>query len=542
MPRNRGQGIIVSPFKHPFWEAFGTIGPLPLCNDEWKTIELSNQIRGKADWQRKYKDNAITEKWRKEFVEQVKGTTKYAEDIVDFVLKELLWYEKLADNKAGFQCGCNDAIVFSDTAIDPAVKEKFVKHAKALEELFETPDYHPGSNNQVVDLLHPSLFPLQYGTTPIKTEDGYVIAEYSEDISKTKPEVLQFGVSKKFQWLPAVMGLKEGKFEFTSYINNLHPVKFKLLYSDIAEIFNTVIPGLNITLSRYASEQYVRIPVPGYTDAYDQEIRDKFDKLFDSINDDEDFDEKYEALEATKPDHLVPLKPVYSGEPKTVPFDIKDSKNIKVIVKMANIELTPENPVYPGGSWHVEGTINEDIVATILYYYDTENISESRLSFRTGFEDPNYEQGDEFYCREIFGINDEDLMIHTLGSVEAKEDRVVVFPNMYQHHVDGFELADKTKSGHRKILCFFVVDPYNNLVKATDTVPPQQEEWWNEGLEELDKKVKEKILEVQKEWPQTLEETKKVRLELMEERSALRIDIDEDGMAAFARKFSLCEH
>jgi hypothetical protein len=28
---------------------------------------------------------------------------------------------------------------------------------------------------------------------------------------------------------------------------------------------------------------------------------------------------------------------------------------LQVIVKLANIELTPEKPEYDGGSWHVEG-------------------------------------------------------------------------------------------------------------------------------------------------------------------------------------------
>ena len=37
----------------------------------------------------------------------------------------------------------------------------------------------------------------------------------------------------------------------------------------------------------------------------------------------------------------------------------------------------------PVGQGIVEGGINEDIIATVLYYYDVENITESKLSFRT---------------------------------------------------------------------------------------------------------------------------------------------------------------
>jgi hypothetical protein len=59
------------------------------------------------------------------------------------------------------------------------------------------------------------------------------------------------------------------------------------------------------------------------------------------------------------------------------------SNQIQVIVKLANIHLTPENPEYRGGSWHTEGLLNEHIVSTALYYYDSENITDCTLDFRT---------------------------------------------------------------------------------------------------------------------------------------------------------------
>jgi hypothetical protein len=33
------------------------------------------------------------------------------------------------------------------------------------------------------------------------------------------------------------------------------------------------------------------------------------------------------------------------------------NKGIQVIVKLANIHLTPEKPEYGGGTWHVEGQL-----------------------------------------------------------------------------------------------------------------------------------------------------------------------------------------
>ncbi|KAG9404208.1 hypothetical protein AC1031_005746 [Aphanomyces cochlioides] len=62
-------------------------------------------------------------------------------------------------------------------------------------------------------------------------------------------------------------------------------------------------------------------------------------------------------------------------------------KNLQVIVKIASIELTPDNPKYTGGSWHVEGMTNESIAATGILYYDCENITTSKLAFRHIFFD-----------------------------------------------------------------------------------------------------------------------------------------------------------
>lgn len=76
--------------------------------------------------------------------------------------------------------------------------------------------------------------------------------------------------------------------------------------------------------------------------------------------------------------------------------DFRD-EGLQIIVKLSSIELTPEKPQYEGGNWHIEGMLNEHIAATALYYYDVDNVTESRISFRTAadMDDMNmrYEQG-----------------------------------------------------------------------------------------------------------------------------------------------------
>ena len=41
-------------------------------------------------------------------------------------------------------------------------------------------------------------------------------------------------------------------------------------------------------------------------------------------------------------------------------FDLRkdfSANGLQIIVKLANIELTPEKPEYEGGTWHVEGQL-----------------------------------------------------------------------------------------------------------------------------------------------------------------------------------------
>ena len=64
----------------------------------------------------------------------------------------------------------------------------------------------------------------------------------------------------------------------------------------------------------------------------------------------------------------------------------------------------------------------------------------------------------------------------------TKTHRCVAFPNLYQHKIKPFGLEDPTKPGHRKILVFFLVDPTQKILSATD-VAPQQREWVTEAMQ-----------------------------------------------------------
>lgn len=131
-----------------------------------------------------------------------------------------------------------------------------------------------------------------------------------------------------------------------------------------------------------------------------------------------------------------------------------------------------------------------------------------------------------------------------IGRVLTREGRLLAFPNVFQHRVAPFKLEDSSRSGHRKILALFLVDP-NCRVMSTVNVPPQQKDWWSPEirgsgrLAKLPKEIMDKVVEDVEDFPISLEKAKEIRLELMEERKMSVEDVN-DYLASST--FSFCEH
>jgi hypothetical protein len=107
-----------------------------------------------------------------------------------------------------------------------------------------------------------------------------------------------------------------------------------------------------------------------------------------------------------------------------------------------------------------------------------------------------------------------------------------------------FELLDKLKVGHRKILALFLVDPHIRIISSAN-VPCQQREWWGQEIVErglfptLPGEIMSEIICTVADFPMGIKEAKELRLELMEERKVFAKVQDENFASAF---FSLCEH
>lgn len=197
-------------------------------------------------------------------------------------------------------------------------------------------------------------------------------------------------------------------------------------------------------------------------------------------------------------------------------------------------------------------TQNEHICASALYYYDSENITSSSLAFRQQSStddtaDIGYAQEHHDWLQVVFGCENQEAAVQYVGSVETNEGRLLTWPNILQHQVQPFELADPTKPGHRKILAFFLVDP-NIRIISTANVPCQQKEWWwsevvgkagKGAVSGLPVELQDTIYKGVEESPIDLEEAKRLRLELMKERKRFVVTHKStfEGI-----QFSLCEH
>lgn len=453
----------------------------PLTAKEVAMLGVMNALTDKLDWHEKILDDEIADRWGEEAL----AVPLMSREAWEWCLLELR--EKAARfQKTGRVTVLDGASRVSKS--DSKVPETLNQELRvALQPLLNQPadqqDWHPGSDGQVLNLVHPSLFPLIFGKTKVLMDGGIVPLDIGSASSFENAKVSPLQppadslASNKFQWLPCEVEFAEDAgpdVEITSYINNLHP-KHKDVYTCIEKIISLTIPawnevlvdghdgrtpprirtygaqfdgelpdwykGLSLADKKRKSEPEVykeaRRKVAAFCkfkdlDEEDEELKDDdeidIEDESTSVNED-DFGpeyveehglaqtvQEYSERHVRKVLHPEPgvsftytqwkagltgkgVVPSYresyhvdsnwNGDEQRdhnyyslrIQDDFRD-EGLQVIVKLASIELTPEKPTYGGGSWHVEGLLNEHIAATALYYYDVGNIIEARISFR----------------------------------------------------------------------------------------------------------------------------------------------------------------
>lgn len=416
-----------------------------------------------------------------------------------------------------------DDVWKSDTLISPQLKADLRNGAAVLEDAPEKEkDWHPNTNETVLNLIHPSLFPIMYGISgrvegPIDYEkddfiskcagagtpyydsdseeldseqeddspvvdegdnsDGddsdagqgthgpgqgpYQINSSSDNGRPTRKQLERLGGgggiapfrSNRYCWLPTDFSLsQDGTVHALGYINNLHPKEHAPLYKTITTILGRCVPLWEHVLTSIINEETLRTP-----DNYNPWRQGTIEEL-DTVPQKQ---WKYASRQAMLEEFIEYQREGYRTYPylkledavefnppvvKTV-VKLSDFGQLQVIVKMANIMLTPEKPTYEGGSWHVEGAEvrclnhplpilltlgqNESIVATAIYYYDSENVEENKLHFRQAVRIPSYEQNDYSGIVKAYGIGRKELNQYR-GYITTREDRVIGFSNVWR--------------------------------------------------------------------------------------------------------------
>ncbi|KAJ2895048.1 hypothetical protein MKZ38_006974 [Zalerion maritima] len=436
-----------------------------LCYSDWHPhpfpiiercmITFMDKVTNKPNWHEKVHDKDILSNWKREALEEGRWVNAgipggdFDDTMFDYCVRELEEKASAGRTEGNPQEGSLAAWPLEDV---PEGKK----------------DWHPGSDNLVLDLLHPSLWPLVYGRTHILPDreislndcleaagEGVVLPEPWQCPS-SKPEGKPFIFnshdncrpagywSPKFQWLPCNVNFPDGKAKIDSYINNLYPMRHKDMYEVVEKFIDVVVPMWD-TVFGWTSESphewdgTYRVgsdamgiegicnarPNYGYEcspwsrrNSQDEDSEDEDHQTivaeYDASETDEQWFERTHRIKAPNPEPYEEM-PVKAGDvmsPNRILRKPIQDKGLQVIVKLANIHLTPEKPVYNGGSWHVEGQLNEHIVGTALYCHASENIPNSRVAFRTFadddtlHEDLNYNKSDYRGIEAAWGRTD----------------------------------------------------------------------------------------------------------------------------------------
>jgi hypothetical protein len=155
-------------------------------------------------------------KWKAEALAEDDMT----ERMFTYCIDELRYKSKLF-KETGIITVYDAGVVKSDTAIPSHVKDALRAAVSPLENIPDSRrDWHPGSNETVLDLVHPSLFPVVYGQTRIlnagtvglddcvkRCGEGETLRVPPAKEAIIEPisawdNPLSTPYSRKFQWLP----------------------------------------------------------------------------------------------------------------------------------------------------------------------------------------------------------------------------------------------------------------------------------------------------------------------------------------------------
>eukprot|EP00051_Salpingoeca_urceolata_P016212 m.214080 g.214080 ORF g.214080 m.214080 type:complete len:523 (-) comp18617_c0_seq3:3901-5469(-) len=325
------------------------------------------------------------------------------------------------------EIGIGDEVVVADGVIDPAVRAKLVEGFNVVA-AGPHQDFHPFSDNMVLDLVHPSLYCLVKGVS--RKVDGEVVEKTAADEKRVRTH---------------------GYFRATGAVGFFGRALETSLYQWLPSEFEIATDGT----AKAAS----------YINGYGDRAAEPWTSLYDATE---------KAFAAMVPHFQQCLTQLYAAKDVTRDAELK-GKTVQVITKVVNYILQPGQSYH--GVWHVEGMSHEHIIASGIYYYETsEGVQDNGLSFRRGLHENEEESIVMAYRHEEPPPFDYSKAVIDLGTIETPQNRVLVFPNSHQHKVKSILVPESSDvPGVRKIICFFLVDPEHRVTSTADI--PDQRAW-----------------------------------------------------------------
>ncbi|KAG9404201.1 hypothetical protein AC1031_005739 [Aphanomyces cochlioides] len=352
-----------------------TVFDKPYTLIELSYMAILSEVLAKTNWWIKMNDATILAKWKSE-----SQLSDYDFAYLDAELNDIAQKCRLDDPSTASPIPLPVHGVFMTDKLKTSPLLQAIRSAAVKLE------QEARSNDQVLDIVHPSFYCAVNGRTRISQTVNTVMG----DQVLNWPNSGGYDISDKFQWLPTPIKVdKEGKASFGSYINNIHPTDHAGMYTALESLFSTMLPLFELSLGSADVKPKHRIndinwhdvmPVNRYDSAKAQWEERTKDLPPEETRTDEFKQQFWDFINNFSDDDVVlniPQLPSTYDHQQEYPRLPLTEKNLQVIVKIASIELTPDNPKYTGGSWHIEGMTNESIAATGILYYDCENITTS---------------------------------------------------------------------------------------------------------------------------------------------------------------------
>ncbi|KAL8799664.1 MAG: hypothetical protein Q9182_005734, partial [Xanthomendoza sp. 2 TL-2023] len=379
----------------------------PLTVEERLMLSFMNEITNDPTWVQLVENVALVEAWK----DRGLSHERMSQNMVDWCLQEVL--ERATKfRQHQFIPTLDHGVNQADTVVGPDQGRALRKSLGRLERVSaQDKNYMLQSSERL--MVDPFLYPLRFGLTKYYSSPmasfrdcirlsgkGLSRNRISPTENGTLDERSSYKIDNAFstgyQWLPCDIHFEEetGK---ARYINNVHPLLDREVYTVANELLTAFIPMLNSTLMAVKTSQlfYPRI---------DPEKRTSREELPDPDPG------PYRSCES----RLRSAKLTADGKlPTSIGVDLQKEFwdiGIQAVIQVSSIDLDQQRPDYPGEDWHVQGQ---------LVSKTDEDIMSLNTLTRTTKE-----------TEDVYGVEDLQPAVQELGTVIVRENRVISFPNV----------------------------------------------------------------------------------------------------------------